>query len=157
MKVEKRLIEKNVYVASDDQQFEKKEDCVRHEAEEALKHFKGQCPYQCINELTTKEFIQDERTDVIAGYFKAIGKPIEIYKAEVKDEKDLEWLITFCKYRTGDDVYEIYPSFEVGKRYILCVVDNSTLLATREYIYWKEYDVMIKHYESLLALLREIF
>ena len=151
-------VEKTIYIAADGTEFSKARDCVQYEAKLKINAFKGISPCVCINELSSGEIVQDERVSAILNYFHIPQTPYaKIYKAEIKDKKDLDYLITFCECRTGVKYWE-KADFKENEKYIICTIDVSTMIdGYRERVLYVNYQKIVAFYENILENLRGIF
>ena len=161
MTTKTEIIQKVKYVASDGYEFDKESDCVIHEAKEKLKSFKDTPPYQKkyyeYYDIYEFSFIHRNMIYHMKNYFNITEDAfIDLYKTEIKNETDLSWLITFCESKTGEKHWSV-NNFEIGKKYLLCVVDLSTMMKVETHIYFDEYERIMKYHKSIIDDIQDFF
>lgn len=148
-----KTIEKKVYVAEDGREFDKEKDCRKYEAEIKEKRYEIRPPYQFLADPTIARWV-DEYLDV--AKVTKVYSTTEIFAADIKTKEDAVRAKLLCqKY---DGLQERWgDNFEVGKKYLICINTQYTMLKVESDVYVVSYEGLKNFYEKLANDIKSIF
>ena len=154
MTTKTKIIEQTVYIASDGTEFDLEKDCVSYEAKHKLYSFEGIPPYLPLQSIPSAAV---DLTKWMKDYFCTPEYTfVKVYKVEIKNKTDVDWLITFCESETGERNWTP-DDFKIHKKYILVVNNLSTKMYFKQDIYFEEYQKIIEHYQNVINNIEDLF
>lgn len=151
------MVEKETYLASDGKEFERKKDCIMHQAslelEEKLK--KRDNPIIKIDDIEILQLVESYLDAVIPNFFQDRH---EMFAISIQNEEDIQIAKLFCQKYEGEENGNWKNTFIPGNKYLIYIANSSTRMYGTEYsIYVLPYDNFLHYYEIMLDKIKNIF